>query len=179
VALGTGAFAAGPNDTAIGYEAKVTATNGTAVGSGATVNAVGGTAIGANATVAAGATNAVAIGQGSTATAPNTVSFGGPGVGDRRLTNVAPGQNNTDAANFGQVRKAYSGVAMAFAQTAISPTLATGEQSLTLGGGVFESQGGFALKYEARPGDKWFVGAAVSVGTDSEWGGSAGVGFKW
>jgi hypothetical protein len=68
---------------------------------------------------------------------------------------------------------------MAFAQTAISPTLATGEQSITLGGGVFESQGGFALKYEARPGDKWFVGAAVSVGTDSEWGGSAGVGFKW
>jgi hypothetical protein len=68
---------------------------------------------------------------------------------------------------------------MAFAQTAVSPTLATGEQSLTAGAGVFESQGGFALKYEARPADKWFLGAAVSVGTNSEWGGSAGVGFKW
>ena len=93
----------------------------------------------------------MAIGDNSVATQPNTVSFGGGTAGTRRLTNVAAGNNNTDAANFGQVRKAYSGVAMAFAQTAVSPTLATGEQSITLGGGVFESQGGFALKYEARP----------------------------
>jgi autotransporter adhesin len=179
VAVGTNAYAAGPYDTAVGYGATVNADHGTALGANATVNAVGGTAIGAGATVAAGATNAVAIGANSVATQPNTVSFGGGAAGDRRLTNVAPGRDNTDAANFGQVRKAYSGVAMAFAQTAISPTLATGEQSVTLGGGVFESQGGFALKYEARPADKWFLGAAVSVGTDSEWGGSAGVGFKW
>jgi hypothetical protein len=179
VAVGTNAFAAGPHDTAIGFGATVNATNGTAIGAGATVNAVNGTAIGGGATVAAGATNAVAIGAGSTATQPNTVSFGGPGVGDRRLTNVAPGINNNDAANFGQVRKAYAGVAMAFAQTAVSPTLAPGEQSLSFGGGAFESEGGFAFKYEARPSDKWFLGAAVSVGTDSEWGGSAGVGYKW
>ena len=129
--------------------------------------------------MAAGATNAVAIGEGSAATRPNTVSFGGPGVGTRRLTNVSPGSNSTDAANFGQVRKAYSGIAMAFAQTAVQPSLATGEQSLSVGTGVFEDQWGFALKYQARPGDKWFVGAAISVGNDSEWGGSAGVGFKW
>jgi hypothetical protein len=179
VAVGTNAFAAGPDDTAVGYGADVTANHGTALGALAAVHAAGGTALGAGATVAAGATNAVAIGDNSVATQPNTVSFGGGTAGDRRLTNVAPGRESTDAANFGQVRKAYSGVAMAFAQTAVSPTLATGEQSLTFGGGVFESQGGFAFKYEARPADKWFLGAAVSVGTDSEWGGSAGVGFKW
>ncbi|HLI65256.1 MAG TPA: YadA-like family protein [Caulobacteraceae bacterium] len=178
VALGTNAFAKGPGDTALGFGAQVNATNGTAVGTGATINAVGGTAIGANATVAAGATNAVAIGEGSTASAPNTVSFGGPGVGTRRLTNVSPGVNGTDAANFSQVRRAYSGIAMAFAQTAVQPSLATGEQSLTGGAGVFQDQWGFALKYEARPADKWFVGAAISVG-DNDWGGSAGVGFKW
>ncbi|HEX4197235.1 MAG TPA: YadA-like family protein [Caulobacteraceae bacterium] len=177
--MGSFASAAGPYDTAIGYAANVSATNGTAVGANASVAAVGGTAIGANATVKAGATNAVAIGDNSVATQPNTVSFGGGTAGTRRLTNVSAGTNTTDAANFGQVRKAYSGIAMAFAQTAISPTLATGEQSLTAGGGVFEDQWGFSLKYEARPADRWFIGGAVSVGNNSEWGGSAGVGFKW
>jgi hypothetical protein len=179
VAVGTNAFAAGPMDTAVGFGADVTANHGSAFGAGASVHAPGGTAIGAGATVAAGATNAVAIGNNSVATQPNTVSFGGGSAGLRRLTNVAPGRSTSDVANFGQVRKAYSGIAMAMAQTAVAPTLATGEQSLTAGGGVFESQGGFSLKYEARPADKWFIGAAVSVGTDSEWGGSAGVGFKW
>jgi trimeric autotransporter adhesin len=179
VAVGTNSFARGPHDTALGFGATVNATNGTAVGSGATVNAVGGTAIGEGATVATGATNAVAIGAGSTATAPNTVSFGGPGVGDRRLTNVAPGVNNSDAANYGQVRKAYGGVAMAFAMTAVQPTLATGEQALSAGTGTYQDQWGFSLKYEARPSDKWFLGAAVAVGSNNDWGGSAGVGYKW
>ena len=193
VAVGTNAFAAGPNDTAVGFDATVNATNGTALGSGATVNAVGGTALGANAvvnatggtaigsgaTVAAGATNAVALGNGSLATQPNTVSFGGPTVGDRRLTGIAAGTGTNDAANFGQVRRAYSGVAMAFALTATSPTLATGEQSLSAGTGVFENQWGFSLKYEARPSDRWFLGAGVTVGSENDWGGNAGVGFKW
>ena len=79
------------------------------------VNATGGTAIGEGAVVAAGATNAVALGNGSLATQPNTVSFGGPTVGNRRLVGIASGTSSNDAANFGQVRRAYSGVAMAFA----------------------------------------------------------------
>jgi hypothetical protein len=193
VAVGTNAFAAGPNDTAVGFGAMVNATNGTALGSGATVNGVGGTALGANAvvnanggtaigagaTVAAGATNAIAIGNGSVATRPNSISFGGPTVGDRTLTGIAAGTGPNDAANFGQVQKAYSGVAMAFALTATQPTLATGEQSLSAGAGVFQDQWGFSLKYEARPSDRWFIGAGVTVGSDNDWGGNAGIGFKW
>ena len=86
-------------------------------------------------------------------------------MGNRRLTGIAPGVNGTDAANFDQVRKAYGGVAMAFALTAVSPSLAPGEQAVTAGTGVFEDQWGFSLKYEARPADKWFVGAGVTVGS--------------
>jgi len=179
VAVGTRAFAQGPFDTAVGYQATVTANNGTALGANSAVHAVGGTALGANAVVNANATNAVALGDNSVANQPNTVSVGGGTAGLRRITNVAAGINGTDAANFNQVRKAYGGVAMAFAMTAIAPTLAPGEQSVTGGVGVFQDQWGFSLKYEARPADKWFVGAAVSVGSNSDWGGSAGVGYKW
>jgi len=105
--VGTGAYAQGPDDTAVGYQANVTANHGTAVGAGATVAAAGGTAIGAGATVAAGATNAVAIGAGSIATDPNSVSFGTPG-NTRVLENVSAGVNATDAANVGQVQAAQA-----------------------------------------------------------------------
>ena len=163
------------------------------MGSGATVNAVGGTAIGQGATVNVGATGAVAIGQGSVATDPNTVSFGSPG-NERRLTNVAPGIAGTDAVNLdqlqavqsrdmaythSQVQRAYGGVAMAFALTAVSPTLAPGEQAVSGGAGYFKGESGFSFRYVARPSDRWFLGAGMAVSGLGDVGGSAGVGYKW
>ncbi|BDD88632.1 YadA-like family protein [Desulfofustis limnaeus] len=117
LALGAGASARN-NDTAIGYRSTVTAdgstavgantaiysTNSVAVGADATVEsgAAGGTAVGQGARVTSGATNSVALGNNSIADEPNTVSVGSVG-NERRITNVAPGVNSTDAVNKGQL----------------------------------------------------------------------------
>jgi autotransporter adhesin len=52
--------------------------------------------------VTSGATNSVALGNNSIADEPNTVSVGSVGS-ERRITNVAPGVNSTDAVNKGQL----------------------------------------------------------------------------
>lgn len=77
-----------------------------AVGANAVVEAgaAGGTALGQNAKVQSGATNSVALGNNSVASEPNTVSVGSPG-NERRITNVAPGVNGTDAVNKDQLDK--------------------------------------------------------------------------
>jgi len=68
---------------------------------------------------------------------------------------------------------------MAFAMTAVSPNLAPGEQSLSGGVGYYHGEEGFSLRYQARPGDRFFVGAGVAVSGHGDVGGSAGAGFKW
>lgn len=120
----------------------------------------------------------MAIGANSVANQPNTVSFGAPG-NERRLTNVAGGVNNSDAANYGQVRRAYGGVAMAFAMTAASPALAPGEQAISAGAGYYKSESGWSLRYEARPTNQVFVSAGVAINGNGDVGGAAGIGFKW
>jgi autotransporter adhesin len=190
-ALGTDAYAGGANATALGADTHVGADNGTAVGAQAHIDpaAQNATAIGFNASVGPGGTNSVAIGAGSVANDPNTVSFGSPG-NERRLENVAPGIDGTDAVNLNQlesataredraVRQAYGGVAMAFALTSVAPTLAPGEQSLVAGVGAFGSQTAFSIKYEARLTNHVFIGTGVAAGTNNGVGGSAGIGFKW
>ena len=124
LALGSGA-SAHDDDTAIGANATVTADSSTAVGSNtlieseqavavgadATVSseATGGVAIGQNAVVEQGASNAVALGQGSIADEANTVSVGSSD-NQRRVTNVADGENNGDAVNVGQLNTVKSDV---------------------------------------------------------------------
>ncbi len=51
------------------------------------------------------AENSVAIGQGSVATVENTFSVGSAG-NERKIVNVAKGEDSTDAATFGQILKA-------------------------------------------------------------------------
>jgi autotransporter adhesin len=62
----------------------------------------GGTALGQGARVQAGATDSVALGRGSVATEGDTVSVGSAGS-ERRITNVADGINDSDAATVGQL----------------------------------------------------------------------------
>ena len=109
-AFGFDAFAAGQGDTAIGNNAHVGADNGTAVGSNTSIDAAAqnATAIGAGASVGPNGSNSVALGAGSVANDPNVVSVGSPGH-ERRIENVAPGVNGTDAANVNQVQAAEAG----------------------------------------------------------------------
>jgi trimeric autotransporter adhesin len=103
IAIGTGAVATG--SVAVGAGA-VAGNGGAAYGDGANATASLSAAFGPNAT--ATAPNAVALGSGSVANVANTVSVGAPG-GERRITNVAPGISQTDAANVGQLQSLAAG----------------------------------------------------------------------
>jgi autotransporter adhesin len=99
-AIGFRSLASHDGSVAIGYQAQATADPATAIGANAVASANNSVALGAGAT--ASAVNSVALGAGSVADQANTVSFGSVG-GERRLTNLAPGVNGTDAVNVNQL----------------------------------------------------------------------------
>ena len=153
--------------------------------------------LGNNVNVAAGNDGAVVLGNGSTASGPNTVSVGAAGA-ERRITNVAPGVNGTDAVNVNQLnnvagavnnlstqlaetqRVAYTGVAMSMAMAGnYMPGLAPGESAMGVGVGGFKGYGALSLNFKHFYKDgRMTFGAGVSTnGKDS--GVSAGISWKW
>ena len=100
IATGTGANASGVNAQASGVNAQASGINSIATGTNSVASAENSVAIGSGAK--ATHENSVALGAGSETTAANTVSVGKVGE-ERRITNVAAGIDNTDAANVGQL----------------------------------------------------------------------------
>lgn len=187
-AIGFRATAKYEGSVAIGYQAQAVADPATAVGSNSLASGNDSVALGAGAR--ATANRSVALGANSVADQPNTVSVGAPGA-ERRITNVAPGVNSTDAVNVSQLygvqqnidnvaKIAYSGVAMSFAMSgAYMPSLEAGEKALGLGVGAFQSRSAIALNYKEMGEDgKISWGAGVST-TGEQWGVNVGVGWKW
>ncbi|CAD9223066.1 hypothetical protein BCEN4_310054 [Burkholderia cenocepacia] len=212
---GTGNTAAGSgaavstganNATVIGSNANVSQSNGTAIGSGSKSTAEGATSIGSNANASgskstaigeganASGSNAVALGAGSVATEANTVSFGnGTDDGNRRITNIRDGINETDAATKGQLdravgglqgqvndlsRNAYSGIAAATALTMI-PGVDPGKTiSFGIGGATYKGYQAVAFGGEARITQNLKMKAGVGM---SSGGNTVGVGasYQW
>ncbi|MCW5115758.1 YadA-like family protein [Burkholderia cenocepacia] len=212
---GTGNTAAGSgatvstganNATVIGSNANVSQSNGTAIGSGSKSTAEGATSIGSNANASgskstaigeganASGSNAVALGAGSVATEANTVSFGnGTDDGNRRITNIRDGINETDAATKGQLdramgglqgqvndlsRNAYSGIAAATALTMI-PGVDPGKTvSFGIGGATYKGYQAVAFGGEARITQNLKMKAGVGL---SSGGNTVGVGasYQW
>lgn len=101
-AFGAGASASN-SGTAIGSNTSVSGTFGTALGSGASAGASRGTAIGAMSK--ADADGCVALGSVSECSNSDEASVGNAEYGIyRRVTNLANGINDTDAASVGQLR---------------------------------------------------------------------------
>jgi trimeric autotransporter adhesin len=194
-AYGAYASAMDENATAVGYRAVAKFTGSVAIGNQAQAIADPATAIGDNSlaagnnSVAIGASaqatgnNSVALGAHSVADQANTVSVGSPGA-ERRITNVAPGVNATDAVNLSQLRDvsriAYSGVAMSFAMSgAVMPALDPGEKGVGIGMGSYQGYGAVALQFRSLSGtgqSAWGMGVTT---TGKEWGMQLGWGFKW
>ncbi|WP_321933347.1 YadA family autotransporter adhesin, partial [Burkholderia cenocepacia] len=212
---GTGNTAAGSgaivntganNATVIGSNANVSQSNGTAIGSGSKSTAEGATSIGSNANASgskstaigegakASGSNAVALGAGSVANEANTVSFGnGTDDGNRRITNIRDGINETDAATKGQLdramgglqgqvndlsRNAYSGIAAATALTMI-PGVDPGKTiSFGIGGATYKGYQAVAFGGEARITQNLKMKAGVGM---SSGGNTVGVGasYQW
>ncbi|MDC7801466.1 ESPR-type extended signal peptide-containing protein [Stenotrophomonas geniculata] len=108
-AVGSYTSALGKNSVALGRGAYVSsfAENGYALGAGARVDQSGGVALGSYAIVTEDALESVALGAYSYASERGVVSFGNDSL-KRRLTNVAHGVAQHDAATIGQLRGALS-----------------------------------------------------------------------
>jgi autotransporter adhesin len=170
----------GNNNVAIGTNAGLgtgtSFSDTVALGTNAAATQSSAVAIGANA-VASGA-NSVALGANSIANEANTVSVGGPGA-ERRITNVAQGVQDTDAATFGQLRSvanqaqqginvADKGVAMALAgANATNVSTKAGETAMSMGSGYFEGNAAVGVGVASASGDGERVfrfGSAISPG---------------
>ncbi|WP_282004060.1 ESPR-type extended signal peptide-containing protein, partial [Veillonella denticariosi] len=129
LALGGAANASKDGAIAIGKEAKANNTNTTAIGLGATVTGLGSMAIGTNAV--AESKNSLALGSGTEIRGAlhdgysaftneinhaeaGVVAVGNVGM-ERRIINVAGGENDTDAANVKQLRFVNSNLAQSLA----------------------------------------------------------------
>lgn len=104
-ALGTNTIASGEKSTAVGNNANASGEKSTAVGTNTIASGSSSTALGDNAN--ASGNNSIALGSGSVADRDNTVSVGFEG-GERQITNVAKGVNDTDAVNMSQLKE-FSG----------------------------------------------------------------------
>lgn len=103
---GSDTVASGANSTAVGNQSVASGANSAAYGQGSQASGTGSTALGQGA-VATG-NSSIAIGSGSTAVADNVVSVGNIGA-ERRIVNVAPGVNGTDAVNVSQLQGYFAG----------------------------------------------------------------------
>ncbi|MCG6871729.1 MAG: hypothetical protein LJE84_05520 [Gammaproteobacteria bacterium] len=107
MAAGFESVASGESAIAIGSQSLASGSSSIALGDGANATGLNDIAIGTGATTLAD--NAVALGAGSVATDPMTVSVGQPGF-ERRIVNVAPGIDGTDAVNLSQLNRVKSKV---------------------------------------------------------------------
>ena len=178
IALGNGSVTSAVNAISFGTNAAASAENGVAIGNEAKVSAA----------------NSVAIGSGSEATEENTVSIGKAGS-ERRLTNVAPGVNDTDAVNMSQfntlVKENFEGVqktltseinkvaAGSAALAALRPESydPSDKFSIALGYGHYRNANAGALGLFYKPNGDMTVSAGVSIG-DGEPLMNMGLSFK-
>ncbi|MGL4767985.1 MAG: YadA family autotransporter adhesin [Formosimonas sp.] len=184
---GAGAVATEKGSVAIGPNSVASAKDAIAMGNHATASGVGSIALGANSS--ASAPNSVALGSNSVADQANTVSVGSVG-NERRITNVAAGVANTDAANVGQLKamgatilnqantytdqqmkKAYGGVASVLALES-APYIA-GTWTYAAGAGYYQGEGALGVSVRrTADNNRWSFTGGVSKGT------SGGVGAR-
>ncbi len=106
IAIGTGHIISGNNSGAFGDPTIIKADNSYSVGNNNTLTTEGTFVLGNNVTTTA--KNSVILGNGSEAKEENVVSVGAEGS-ERRIVNVAPGVNDTDAVNMSQLRAQLGG----------------------------------------------------------------------
>ncbi|EFD8929960.1 cell surface protein, partial [Escherichia coli] len=97
--------ASGKNAIALGSNSRAEKDNAIAVG--ADVNVTGENSIGIGNKSTVSSKNSVALGSNSVASEDNTVSVGSS-LNQRRITNVAPGVNRSDAVTVGQLNESFS-----------------------------------------------------------------------
>lgn len=185
-------IASGANSSAAGFGATATAAGSVALGSGASSTGAG----------------PIAIGQGSRdGGVARVVSVGDIGA-ERRITNVGPGVNGTDAVNLNQLqasasgfqnslnnlqselngvafdirraeRRANGGTAGAMAVAGLPQAFTPGKGMIAGAIGGWSDQVAFAIGASKIVGDNTVVKVGGSYNTQSVGGFNAGVGFQF
>jgi autotransporter adhesin len=128
----------------------------------------------------------VALGSGSIADQANTISVGSVG-NERRITNVAPGIDPTDAVNLGQFQSGLSdaktrsdgGTAAALAVAGIPQAFSAGGIMLGVGYGNWRGTNGVAVGGSTVLNDnRTALKAGATFDSHGGVGVSAGVGFQ-
>ncbi|BDH47252.1 hypothetical protein TUM12370_32960 [Salmonella enterica subsp. enterica serovar Choleraesuis] len=203
IALGSSASAAGTSGVAIGAKASSAGENSVALGGGSNAKGSHSTALGANSS--ATAKNSVALGAGSVASEENTVSVGSSDS-QRRITNVGRGVNSSDAATMGQMNEGFAslqnytdrqvnhlnkrighvqdkltaGIASAMALSGIPQAYQPDSSLVGASGGSYGGASAIAvgLSHISENG-RWITKFQASGNTQSDFGGSVGIGFQW
>ncbi|GJH27309.1 YadA family autotransporter adhesin [Caballeronia novacaledonica] len=161
------------------------------------------TAMGANAN--ASADNSVALGANSVADRANTVSVGSAG-NERQITNVANGEQQTDAVNVRQLNlasaqaqsytdsriagvqsqinnvasTAYGGIAAAMAAAGLPQPTAPGRTMVSIAGARYASASGAAIGVSyVTQDDRWVVKASGNTSSSGNVGFTIGAGHQW
>ncbi|WP_058357729.1 YadA-like family protein [Vitreoscilla massiliensis] len=111
------------------------------------------------------------------------------------LSNVADGKAPTDAVNVRQLQQmgasinnridsvednADAGTATAMAVAGLPQAYLPGKSMVSMSGGVYRGQTGYAVGYSTiSEGGNWVIKAAASGNAQGYFGGTAGVGYQW
>ncbi|MGT3969413.1 YadA family autotransporter adhesin [Klebsiella grimontii] len=189
LAGGAGSSASGSNSMAVGTKASASGANSVALGNGSSATAK----------------NSVALGANSVANRENSVSMGYSG-GERQVTNVAAGTENTDAVNVGQLKQGVSesvnytnkqfnqlknmvndqkdklsaGIAGAMAMSSLPQPYSPGASMVGLGGGTYQGQSAVAFGVSTiSDNGKWVTKVSGTTNSQGDFGASIGVGYQW
>ena len=195
--------ASGKNAIALGSNSRAEKDNAIAVGADANVTGENSIGIGNKSTVSS--KNSVALGSNSVASEDNTVSVGSS-LNQRRITNVAPGVNRSDAVTVGQLNESFSSLKKYTDRKVDSLDKKMGDMKTKLTAGIATSMALSGIPQAYQP-DSSLVGvsagtyggeSAIAVGvshisenghwitklhaggnTQNDFGASVGVGYQW
>ncbi len=138
--------------------------------------------------------NGVTINNGAAGN-PVTLTKDGLNNGGNRITNVAPGVDDTDAVNVSQLKasnanvhnridgvenNANAGVAQAMATAGLPQAYLPGKSMMAIGGGVYRGETGYAIGFSSiSDGGNWIVKGTASGNSRGNYGATAAVGYQW
>lgn len=137
----------------------------------------------------------IVISKGNTDGQTVSVTKNGLDNGGNRITNVAPGINDTDAVNVSQLKQiggninnqinqvdadARAGVAQAMATAGLPQAYLPGKSMLAFAGGGYRGEMGYAVGYSTiSDGGNWVLKASASGNSRGNAGVTFGAGYQW
>ncbi|WP_066570016.1 YadA family autotransporter adhesin [Snodgrassella sp. CFCC 13594] len=156
--------------------------------------------LGGNGSVTIG--NTTVNNSGVTIQGGPSITTNGVDAGSKTITNVADGVNDSDAVNVGQMNRAIqnvggnmqqlngridnventanAGVAQAIATAGLPQAYQPGKSMLSVGGGYYKGETGYAVGYSTiSDSGNWVIKATGSGNSRGHYGASVGAGYQW